>query len=433
MNWGKIIRRTLMTLLIVTCLLTAAIVGAAVQIFDGVGEWHTSDAETVQIAMDRAKQRAENDAKKKAGIAIKAVSRSINSELADDAVSAVTNNIIELVGDVHYDKKIIQLSEIQTTILYTAKLKAKIDTDGIYDWIKRDDKEKVTIIQQNDNLQEAIQKNDELAESLTEQYLRAKTQAEKDRIRKQMKDADRDFLANQKLEEGNKLYYAKDYNGAIKLYDEVIKFGEYAEAYNNRGNAYSDLGQKERAIQDFNKAIQLNPNYAKAYNNRGNAYDDLGQKERAIQDYTRSIELNNPELYLPYYNRGIAYMDGLKQYERAIQDFNKAIQLNPNDAKTYNNRGIAYKNLGQYERAIQDYNKAIELNPNLHQAYNNRGVAYALLGNFKQAIADVSKAIELEPNDPMRYRLRGLCYQELGKTSQAQADFAKAKELGYNG
>ena len=46
-----------------------------------------------------------------------------------------------------------------------------------------------------------------------------------------MEEADRDFLANEKLEEGNRLAYAKNYEGAIKAYNKVLKFGEYAEAY----------------------------------------------------------------------------------------------------------------------------------------------------------------------------------------------------------
>ena len=281
-----------------------------------------------EFGKKRAQQRAERDAQKKAGVALKTFSRSINSELTDEEVSAVTNNIIK-VSDV----KIVPVpfeAQGEAGLMYRATLKATIDTDGIYAWLKRDDKEKVTIIQQNDSLQDAIQKNDKLAEDLKEQYKRATSEAEKNRIRKQMSDADRYFLANQKNEEGNKLYYAKDYHGAIKLYNE---------------------------------AIELNPNLTDVYNNRGVAYDDLGQ------------------------------------YERAIQDYNKAIQLNPNWFLPYNNRGVVYDDLGQKERAIQDYDKAVQLDPNYADAYNNRG----------------------------------LCYQALGDEAKAQADFAKAKELGYNG
>lgn len=208
--------------------------------------------------MARAKQRAQVDAQKKAGVYLKTFSRTINSGRIDDEVSAVTNNIIELVGDVHYDKKIIPLSEQQTTLLYTATLKAKIDPDGISDWLNRDAKDKVTIVQQNNTLQDAASENDKLAADLTEQYQRAKTQVEKDRLRQQMEQADRDFLANQKLEEGLKLYYAKDYSGAIRLYNEAIELNpNLAVAYYLRGVCYQELGEEAKAQADLTRAKEL--------------------------------------------------------------------------------------------------------------------------------------------------------------------------------
>ena len=75
--------------------------------------------------------------------------------------------------------------------------------------------------------------------------------------------------------------------------------------------AYSDLGQYERAIQDYNKAIQLNPNYAEAYNNRGWAYYCL------------------------------------KQYGKALKDFEKALELNPNFTLAKNNREVCLKAMGK--------------------------------------------------------------------------------------
>jgi tetratricopeptide (TPR) repeat protein len=59
---------------------------------------------------------------------------------------------------------------------------------------------------------------------------------------------------------------------------------EYSHAFNNRGFAYADLKQFEKAIQDYNQAIELDPEYTYAFNNRGLAYADLKQFEKAIQD-----------------------------------------------------------------------------------------------------------------------------------------------------
>ncbi|MBT9438251.1 MAG: tetratricopeptide repeat protein, partial [Desulfobacterales bacterium] len=77
------------------------------------------------------------------------------------------------------------------------------------------------------------------------------------------------------------------------------------EAYYNRGVAYAFLNQYERAIEDYNKAIALDPNNAEAYNNRGVAYAFLNQYERAIADYNKAIALD-PNFAMAYDNREIA-------------------------------------------------------------------------------------------------------------------------------
>ena len=69
--------------------------------------------------------------------------------------------------------------------------------------------------------------------------------------------------------------------------------------YNNRGVAYHLQGQYQRAIQDFDQAIRLQPDNAIAYNNRGGDYGRMGQTQRAILDFDKAIELDpdNAEAY----------------------------------------------------------------------------------------------------------------------------------------
>ena len=83
------------------------------------------------------------------------------------------------------------------------------------------------------------------------------------------------------------------------------------EYYNQKKYRFELGSVGERAIENYNKAIELDPNDADAYNNRGLAY---------------------------YY---------LEEYERAIEDYNKAIELNPNYA--YNNRELAISKLKEQE------------------------------------------------------------------------------------
>ena len=65
-----------------------------------------------------------------------------------------------------------------------------------------------------------------------------------------------------------------------------------AKEHFNRGFTYLELGESRKAIQEYDKAIQLDPNYAYAYNNRGFAYDELGEHQRAIQDHDKACSLD---------------------------------------------------------------------------------------------------------------------------------------------
>ena len=215
---------------------------------------------------------------------------------------------------------------------------------------------------------------------------------------------------------------------AIDEYSKAIKLDpNYPVAYYNRGIAYDNLGQHEKAIKDYDKTIELDSNNADAYNNRGNVYDDLGQHEKAIKDYDKAIELN-PNNADAYNNRGAVY-DDLGQYEKAIKDYDKAIELDSNYADAYYNRGNVCGKLGQHEKAIKDYDKAIELDANDADAYNNRGNAYDKLGQPEKAIEDYTRAIQLKPEYKKAYRNRAGVYSAIGEEALAEADRKKAEEL----
>src|SRR5208283_824047 len=78
---------------------------------------------------------------------------------------------------------------------------------------------------------------------------------------------------------------------------------DLASVYYNRGLAYRDKKDYDSALQDLDKALQLNPNFPGALNSRGNTYADKGENERAIADYTEALR-QDPSHALAYYNRG---------------------------------------------------------------------------------------------------------------------------------
>jgi len=171
---------------------------------------------------------------------------------------------------------------------------------------------------------------------------------------------------------------------AIEYLDEAIRLEpDVGPNYTLRGVAHDKLGQYQRAIRDYDTAIQLiirlKLDYAETYILRGIAYFKLGQHQRAIQDYDTAIRLK-PDYAEVYYNRGNAYLD-LKQYQSAIQDFDAAIRLKPDYAEAYVLRGSAYAGLGQHQQAIKDFDVAIRLRPNDVSGYLGRGFSYLASGN----------------------------------------------------
>ena len=89
------------------------------------------------------------------------------------------------------------------------------------------------------------------------------------------------------------------------------------------------------------------------------AYDALGKSERAIQDFDESIRLD-PNNALAYNNRGLAEFH-LEDYEPAVRDFDQAIMLEPDYTLAHANRARAYTMLGRDADAQQDVDRSAEL------------------------------------------------------------------------
>jgi len=168
-----------------------------------------------------------------------------------------------------------------------------------------------------------------------------------------------------------------------------------ATAYYEKGNTYYEQGDYDRAIENYNMSVILNPQFLEAYFNRALCYYNKKNYDKAIEDYTHAVEIDadNP---LIYNNRGDAYYRK-QDFEKAIADYDKAISLNPDYLKAHYNRGLAYACLQDYESAVQNFTRVTEIDPNFSEAYNARGLAYEYMENFEEAEKDYNKALELNP------------------------------------
>jgi tetratricopeptide (TPR) repeat protein len=189
----------------------------------------------------------------------------------------------------------------------------------------------------------------------------------------------------------------KVWKDEFTFWDDVIQKSPHKERpYYNRGNAYKAKGDLDRAILDFNKAIEIRPSFAEVHNNLGNIYQIKGDLDRAIRCY------------------------------------NLAVEIKPDFHEAYNNRGGAYQIKGDLDQAFRDFSKAIEIKPNYARAYGNLGNIYQIKGELDQAILAYSRAIEIRPDDAKALSNRAATYFKKQDTLRSREDVHRAQALGYS-
>ena len=157
-----------------------------------------------------------------------------------------------------------------------------------------------------------------------------------------------------------------DPNVVVQACTTALQSGVLSEtnrrsALNNRGIAYRNKGDYEHAIQDFNQAIQMNPNDDKVLNNRGAAYMNQGDYDHAIQDYDQAIKLN-PDYFIAIKNRGAAYVNK-GDYTHAMLDYDHALKLNPGHPVVLQTRGILHFFIQDFQGALNDERDALQVDP----------------------------------------------------------------------
>ncbi|MCO5168131.1 MAG: tetratricopeptide repeat protein [Planctomycetes bacterium] len=189
------------------------------------------------------------------------------------------------------------------------------------------------------------------------------------------------------------------------------------ELYHNRANARSAAGDVEGALADLDRAIDLAPG-AGALVNRGVLRARRGRHEEALQDYARALELD-PAMAHAYMNRGSLFIDR-GELSRAQADLERAVALDPRLATGWFNLGVVRQAQGQDDAAIHDLTRAIELRPDLARAWSGRGLSRHRAGQLDGAAADYDRALTLEESATTR-----LCRAAL---RQARGELAGARE-----
>jgi len=193
----------------------------------------------------------------------------------------------------------------------------------------------------------------------------------------------------------------------------VITF-ERTKIWKTRGTFWGDVAMK-------------NPNLELPYLNRGIYYMTIEDKDAALADFSKALKIF-PD-----------YQDALKQryhlligkglYQEALADLNRIIRLEPDNVTAYLMIGEVYgKHLNDTENALVYLLKAYELNPNEYSVLSNLGIVYAMKGDATNAIKYFNFAKELQPNDANLLLNLSILYGNIGDTQKAE-EYRKKSEL----
>ena len=209
--------------------------------------------------------------------------------------------------------------------------------------------------------------------------------------------------------------------------DAKIKRRDLTEAYFLRGQCLLELFRSQEAYDSFHQVIELNPNNAEAYYYRGLSRVSTNHS-KCIQDFNRALAIN-PELFEAFLARACIYgMQG--RFTKAILNCNEAVKLNKKAVRGYLYRG-ALKYLARSPLyAIHDLTEAIKLDQTCALAFYNRALAYQQMKQFKNALKDFSIVIML--GEYLKFKVlinRGLLYFSLKDYANALVDFKLASQF----
>jgi protein O-mannosyl-transferase len=222
-----------------------------------------------------------------------------------------------------------------------------------------------------------------------------------------------------------------DSEKAVEHFNRALQINQDdAKSINNLGKILTAQGNLNGAVQDFHRALQLEPDDVKILNNLSVALAGQGQVNDAVQDLDRALRLK-PEDADTFYHLANIYA-GRADYDDAEQNYEQALEINPDFAEARCNLGLTLARQGKLDEAIDQYKQAIRLKPHYVDALNNLGGALAAQGNIDGAAGYYQQAIELRPDDPNTLNNLGVILARQAKLDDAVKCFNRAIQLNPN-
>src|SRR5262249_50345101 len=225
------------------------------------------------------------------------------------------------------------------------------------------------------------------------------------------------------------LYYLGRYDEALALakkYEPILKTDKDLPLI--AGNVYVHHGDLQAALENFTRALELDPKMATGYVNRGFVLNDMKQPVKAAKDFQTALKLQ------PDYGEahlGLAFADlELHRPKPALRQLDAAQKLLSESRPLHLARAEAYRQQVDYPYAVVEYCVALELDANdvtTQLAYAD--VLYRMR-QYNEAIAALHAALKVSPSEPRIYALMAQIHAKQGERDQTLRDIQEADRLG---
>ncbi|XP_076834866.1 uncharacterized protein ttc6 isoform X2 [Brachyhypopomus gauderio] len=217
---------------------------------------------------------------------------------------------------------------------------------------------------------------------------------------------------------------------ALDAFSTAVRINpDHADAFHQRGLCHVRL-QQAKSMQDFNRALHINPDSYQVYLSRAALYGAKEQYSKAILNCNEAIRIK-PKSIRAYLYRG-ALKIYLKVYKEAVKDLTMAIKIDATCSLAFYNRGVCYQQLGDYEQALRDYSIVLLLPSQKETELRvliNRALVYTELNDHYGALQDLKAASMKQPEDAVIYHALGVYYHRLGQLPEAVNAHTQALRL----
>jgi serine/threonine-protein kinase len=172
-----------------------------------------------------------------------------------------------------------------------------------------------------------------------------------------------------------------------------------AGPYNSLGRLHTGQAQYDLALQEFQKAVALNPRDPDVLVGMANVYEHMSRLPDAEATFRRAIALR-PDYWDSYNSLG-GFYDRQERYADAVAQYKKVIELTPDNATAYSNLGAEYMSIGDAasnKLAEAALKKSIQISPS-YAGYANLGNFYLSLSRFDESAAATRQALMLNDKD----------------------------------